>query len=511
MNISIITEQTEFLSDIGDVFRIFFGTAAIEIVPADAADDDVYRHSFSFDGKICRDTWEHGASREVSATEMPDQDSLLRKRLRKRAIKKTLYDLLRKETGIKPPWGSLTGIRPTRLYYEGLNLGLTPDQSVCRLINEFDVSPDRAELLRSISDMQAGILYPGKNEFDLYIGIPFCTTRCSYCSFSSGEIGDGSLVEPYVKALLYEIVACAEMVRERGLKLRAGYVGGGTPTAIPCSQLKRILKKALEEFPGAREWTVEAGRPDTIDETKLSMLKANGVTRISVNPQTFSDETLRRIGRAHTGADTIRAFALARKLGFDDINMDLIAALPGETPDDFSHTLDRVIDLAPESVTVHSLAIKHSSRLHEEAVISGKDVPSPSAAAPASMTREARMRLTESGWFPYYLYRQKYVAGNQENIGYARPGKACLYNIGNMEETVSVLALGAGSISKWLFDREAASGPIGMDISATRFSNLELRIERAANVRSIEQYIQRTSEMVDRKRALILGKGDESI
>ena len=286
-----------------------------------------------------------------------------------------------------------------------------------------------------------------------------------------------------MKRLRYK--AAAELMREAGLKVRAAYMGGGTPTAIPCGDLERIIAAAREAFPGASEWTVEAGRPDTIDREKLEMLRRLEISRISVNPQTFNDETLLRIGRAHTGADTIRAYEMARELGFDDINMDLIAALPGETPEIFHATLNKVMELNPESVTVHSLAIKRSSRLHEEMHVSGSGHTQVSAAGAAEMIAHARRELSSAGWKPYYLYRQKYMAGNLENVGYAKKGKACLYNIGNMEETASVLALGAGAISKWLFDRD-------------------LRIERAPNVKNIEEYIRRVDEMVQRKRELIL-------
>lgn len=227
------------------------------------------------------------------------------------------------------PWGALTGIRPTRLLYEGLDAGLNREQARRRLCETFDVSADRAELLSQIADMQTGILHPEKDEFDLYIGIPFCATRCSYCSFASGEIGNGKLVEPYVAALEHEIVECGKMMREKGLKLRAGYIGGGTPTAIPASALARVLDAAQSAFPGAKEWTVEAGRPDTIDREKLQMMLDRRVNRISVNPQTFSDERS-RASAAHTGADTVRAYELAREMGFQDINMGLIAALPAK-------------------------------------------------------------------------------------------------------------------------------------------------------------------------------------
>ena len=327
--------------------------------------------------------------------------------------------------------------------------------------------------------MQRGLIDTPDDEYDLYIGIPFCTTRCAYCSFASGELGNGALVEPYLAALKREMALSAALMAERGLKLRAAYMGGGTPTALTADQLASLLDEALRLFPGAREWTVEAGRPDTIGKGKLRILKERGVERISVNPQTFSDETLRVIGRAHTAQQTIDAFNLAREMGIHHINMDLIAALPGETEADFARSLEKTIALNPESVTVHTLAIKRSSRLHLENRYHAD------AEAAARMVTDARETLGGAGYRPYYLYRQKYMAGNLENVGYAKPGYACLYNIDNMEETTRILALGAGAITKWLFPRER-------------------RIERAPNVRNIEQYIDRADEMADRKRTLIM-------
>ncbi|MGN0803025.1 MAG: coproporphyrinogen dehydrogenase HemZ [Candidatus Faecivicinus sp.] len=506
MMLRLQTDAPEFYSDLGDVLRIFLGDVTVTDVSGqeNAPGDDLFVHTVETADGVWIDRWSNGSHAHEQRTPAGGSHPLEVKRLRKRAVKLGLYNLLREITGLRPPWGSLTGIRPTRLLYEGMEQGLDRDAAIERVIREFDVTPDRARLLGEISDMQRGILHPAKDEFDLYIGIPFCATRCSYCSFASGEIGDGRLVGPYVEALLHEIDRCGALIRRRGLHLRAGYIGGGTPTAIPCGDLERILAAAQAAFPGAVEWTVEAGRPDTIDREKLLMLKSRNVNRISVNPQTFSDDTLRRIGRAHTGAETVRAYELARSLGFDDINMDLIAALPGETPEIFERTLDRVIELSPESVTVHALAIKRSSRLHEQMHVSAGSHSQFSADGAAEMIASARRRLTAASWRPYYLYRQKYMAGNLENVGYAKPGRACLYNIGNMEETASVLALGAGAITKWLFDREVYAAARGCDVEAMRFANLQLRIERAPNVRNIEQYIARVDEMVERKRALIL-------
>ncbi len=511
MNVRMMTANPEFYSDIGDIFRLFFGDIALEDLSGqDAKGADIYVHTLAVQDDHWIDTWSHDGESETLKTPAIQDHPLIVKRQRKRAVKQCLYNLLKRTTGMKPPWGSLTGIRPTRLLYEGLEMGLTMDEARDRVCDVFDVSPDRAQLLCEIAEMQDGIRTPKDDVFDLYIGIPFCVTRCAYCSFASGELGDGHLVKPYVDALVREIGLCGEMIARRGLTLRAGYIGGGTPTAIPCADLERILSAAQDAFPGAVEWTVEAGRPDTIDEEKLAMLKRRHVGRISVNPQTFSDETLKRIGRAHTGQDTLRAYDLARRMGFEDINMDLIAALPGEDYDDFAATIDKVIELHPESVTVHSLAVKRSSRFHEQLVVSGERAHAHPDVAQA-MIAHARKRLRDAGYRPYYLYRQKYMAGNLENVGYALPGKACLYNIGNMEETASVLALGAGAITKWLFDRDVTAAAQGIDVDAMRFSNLQLRIERAPNLRKSEQYIKRWDEMGERKRRLIEPeRGDRS-
>lgn len=484
MNSIRLTTNVEWLyPELGEVVRLFLGD--VPILP-DAGDVSL-SHTHTDTGDAWIERAQLDGAREITVTASAVRGALEEKRVLKRAAKTAVFRLLSDALDRMPPWGSLTGIRPTRLMYEAMERGLSREEAEAWLTREFFVSPEKAALLGEIIEMQRGLVNPPADTFDLYIGIPFCVTRCAYCSFASGEIGDGRLTEPYVEALKREIARSAELTRALGLHLRAGYVGGGTPTAITCSQLDEVLASAMEAFPGGCEWTVEAGRPDTIDREKLRMLKAHNVNRISVNPQTFKDETLRVIGRAHTSLDTLRAYALAREEGFDHINMDLIAALPGETPEDFRRTLERVRELDPESVTVHSLAIKRSSRLHEALTREGGAHNQADCAAADEMIRYARQTLAEGGWHPYYLYRQKYMAGNLENVGYAKPGHACLYNIGNMEETARVLALGAGAITKWLFPRER-------------------RIERAPNVRNIEEYIRRVDEMDERKRALLLGE-----
>ena len=446
-----------------------------KFVPVAFEENGEFRVSFEADG--------HRAERSAAAPEEEDERvrTLHRRRAARRLCKQTLYDLLREMTGIRPPWGSLTGVRPTHLMLEALKEGLTPEAAVERLTAEFDVAPDRAGLLAEIAAVQGELPEPGDNWMDVYIGIPFCTTRCAYCSFSSGEIGDGSLVGPYMDALVREIRACAGILKESGKKLRALYVGGGTPTALPQDAFERLIREMTDCFPGAVEYTVEAGRPDTLTWEKLRTIRQAGIGRISINPQTMNDRTLEVIGRAHTAQQVREAYALAREEGIPHINMDVIAGLPGENEEDFARTMDEARKLRPESLTVHTLAIKRSSRMSLE------KHPLPDGEMTARMVEAGRETAREMGMRPYYLYKQKYMAGNLENTGYALPGHACLYNVDIMEETSHILAMGAGGISKRIFPDEG-------------------HIERAPNVSNIQEYIARVDEMIGRKRELFLRK-----
>ena len=432
------------------------------------------------------------AVRSVAAPE--DQDprirELHRKRAARRLCKQTLYDLCRKKTGIHPPWGSLTGVRPTHLMREALSEGLTEEEAVARLEKDFDVTPEKARLLARIAGVQAALPAPGDEWADVYIGIPFCTTRCAYCSFSSGEIGNGKLVPPYMDALEREMAAGAEILRESGRKLRALYIGGGTPTALPEAEFRRLLEGVRRFFPDPWEWTVEAGRPDTLTPGKLRAVREAGAGRISINPQTMNDRTLQVIGRAHTAGQVRDAYRMAREEGIGHINMDVIAGLPGEDLEDFRHTMEEAVALHPESLTVHTLAIKRSSPWGEQQTAArmgrGERPALPPGETAADMTRLGGETAERLGMQPYYLYKQKYMAGNLENTGYALPGHACLYNVDIMEETTHILAMGAGGISKRIYPEE---GHIG----------------RAPNVSHIETYIARLGEMIRRKRELFLG------
>ena len=453
----------------------------------------------------------HSASGRTPVPRGPDPrtEALHRKRAARRLCKQTLYNLCRETTGIHPPWGSLTGVRPTHLMLEALGEGLTREEAVSRLVRDFDVLPEKAELLARIADVQRGMPAPGDRWMDVYIGIPFCTTRCAYCSFSSGEIGDGKLVAPYMRALERELREGAEILRESGKKLRAVYVGGGTPTALPEKEFRNLLEMMTRFFPGAAEVTVEAGRPDTLTREKLRAVLEADVRRISINPQTMNDRTLRIIGRAHTAEQVRAAYALAREEGVPHINMDVIAGLPGEEPEDFRRTMEEAEALRPESLTVHTLAIKRSSPWGERETLrrrksaggeesgnrgrgsGGKNADEtdppllPSGEKAAEMVRLGRDAAERMGMRPYYLYKQKYMAGNLENTGYALPGHECVYNVDIMEETSHILAFGAGGISKRIYPEEG-------------------RIGRAPNVSNIETYISRLEEMIGRKRELFL-------
>lgn len=477
MIVSLFTPTVQFSNDLADVVRIFLGN--IELKVNEPGGDFIITHTERTEGekRFCRMLAEGAFTGARENEGEISSDPLLEKRYHKRQIKQALYAVMKTATGRTPPWGSLTGIRPTRLIYEGMSRGLSQQEATEETMRLFDVHPDKASLLSEIVSVQQALPQPEMDQVDLYIGIPFCVSRCAYCSFLSGEVGKGKQLLPYVDALEKEIQGTLQLIEEKKLRPRAFYMGGGTPTSLSAPLLERVLKAAKPFIDKSCEVTVEAGRPDTIDEEKLRVIRASGATRISVNPQTMHDETLQRIGRRHTTAQTEKAYEMARAAGFSHINMDLIAGLPGEDLSMFLETLKWSENLHPESLTVHTLSIKRSSLLHLwEAQLPDGDMV-------GKMVEAGRNAARERGMEPYYLYRQKYMAGNLENVGYALPGHACLYNVDMMEETANVLAAGAGAISKRVYPA------IG-------------RIERAPNVSEISQYIERTDEMMERKRAL---------
>lgn len=350
----------------------------------------------------------------------------------------------------KPEWGSLSGVRPAKLMDAYLREGLSPRAAKGRFMREYFVSGSRAQLcLDAALAAQETARSLDERDVCLYVGIPFCPTRCAYCSFVSQSVEKSmKLMEPFLDALLLDIRATAAETRRAGLRPVALYMGGGTPTTLSAAQLDRLCAALEREFDlsALREYTVEAGRPDTITAEKLRVLRAHGVGRVSVNPQTMSDSVLEAIGRRHTAQDIVDALALVRECGGFEVNMDLIAGLPTDTAGGFSRTLDAVLSLAPENVTVHTLSLKRGSGL----TLAGR--PLPEAGEVRAMLDEAMERLAGSGYAPYYLYRQKNMAGGFENVGWTKPGSENLYNICIMEELCSILAMGAGGSTKLVAD-----------------------------------------------------------
>lgn len=478
MKLSILTPIPGFAKEVGDLASLFFGDVVLSVNDAQAQAELTIVHEEKTQGgsRLLTVRLSGRVNAEGKSVEKVYASALEEKRYHKRQLKRCVYTALKQGTGIAPPWGSLTGIRPTRLVYEAMDGGRTLNEAAEYVRLHFDVSPPKASLLREIVAEQMKLPAYRPGEIDVYIGIPFCVSRCRYCSFLSGELGNGRQVAPYVGALLREIEAACKLVQVKGLRVRAFYMGGGTPTALPAAMLRQVLD-AARPLMKAAEATVEAGRPDTLDEEKLRIIRLSGATRISINPQTMHDGTLAIIGRRHTRKQTEDAYALARKIGFDHINMDLIAGLPGETEAMFEQTLGWAGTLHPESLTIHTLSVKRSSLMHlwQDRL--------PDGAVVAAMVEKGRAHAARHGLAPYYLYRQKHQAGNLENVGYALPGHACLYNVDMMEDALSVLALGAGGISKRVWDGRT-------------------RIERAPNVKEVGHYTERVAEMIDRKKAL---------
>ena len=382
----------------------------------------------------------------------------------KRALQVALLEALSRYTGIRQPWGVLTGVRPVKLYHRYLEQGEPHERIAGLLADRFLISPEKIRLMEQITRRQLEVLpdlYALGREVSIYVGIPFCPTKCAYCTFPAYSIQgrDGS-VEEFLRGLHEEIERVGSWLHERGLGVTTVYVGGGTPTSISAEALDQLLAQMARHFPnrdGWREWTVEAGRPDTITPEKLDVLKKWRVNRISINPQSFTQETLLAIGRHHTIEETLEAYHLARKMGMNNINMDLIIGLPGENLDVFRHSLEQVGRLRPESLTVHTLSFKRASTMTKNKSryrVAERDEV-------AEMVRLSQEWTQREGYVPYYLYRQKNILGNQENVGYALPGKECLYNILIMEERQTILGLGCGAVSKVI----APSGKI------TRYAN----------------------------------------
>lgn len=404
-------------------------------------------------------------------------------KLVRREVKRQLYQCLSDLTGLKFPWGSLTGIRPTQVAAESIAYNTSLEAAGQELTDHWYVSPAKADLAIETALTEQRLLGQIPPDSALvYLGVPFCPSRCDYCSFIAQDaLQRVNMLAPYVEAVIAETDAFFAGLMQ-SMKVSVVYVGGGTPTSLPDHLFARLLDGVLSKLPCLPnfELTIEAGRPDTITPSKLQIIQSVGANRICINPQTFHDSTLARIGRRHSTQQTIDALRLARGMGFDNINMDLIAGLPGETPADFAESLEQAMALGPDSITIHSLSMKRSSRLIEQQKKSGVQAGLPDPAL-AAMIQEAGARLKAAGLLPYYLYRQKDVAGGLENTGFATNGEGCLYNVGMMSDQRSVIGLGSGAISKKVAGN---------------------RVVRTPNPRDIVDYIARTEELAERKLAM---------
>lgn len=409
--------------------------------------------------------------------------SYLDKQAFRNKLKRAIYDLLCQFTKRELPWGDLTGVRPTKIATAKLLEGLEKEAVTDYYKEVYATSERKAELATDVAqrEMQVTKNIDLKNDYCLYIGIPFCPSRCLYCSFTSYPIAAyREKSKEYLDKLKEELSYISDIMKNR--RLVSIYVGGGTPTSITHEMLGDLLSHVRKQFDlsGLLEFTVEAGRPDSITAEKLRVMMENKVTRISINPQTMNDETLRIIGRAHTKEQTKEAFHMARQMGFDNINMDLIAGLPGENIDSMKYTLDSILELGPDSLTVHSLAIKRAANL-KAAITDYESCINVDVDEMLNMVSDAAKKLN---MMPYYLYRQKNIGGNLENVGYSRENIECLYNILIMEEMTDIIAAGAGASSKLVYHDEN-------------------RVERIENCKSVDDYIGRFDEMMERKKILL--------
>lgn len=438
----------------------------MDVIRAFGSEDADFTHYFSFGNGKFFNSIEYNGKFYDFENECEAENELVFKRLAKRFSKLAFYKVLSEEKG-GLPWGALTGIRPTKLAYSEIAAG----RNFKKLFQDLGVSEEKITLTENVINAQKGI-YGVNTGQDLFVSIPFCPTKCEYCSFITAPItSTEKYVDEYINCLVREIHAVKPLIK----KLNSVYVGGGTPFVLNESRLERVYGAIREEFGEIPEYTVEAGRPDVFSEEKLKLSKAFGVTRICVNPQSFNDVTLQAIGRKHTAAQTTAAYFSAKKYGFD-INLDLIAGLSGESVKDFARSVDKAIELNPENITVHTLSLKSGARLKEN--VKRLDISGIS-----DMVDISREKLERAGYLPYYLYRQKYQAGGLENVGWCKKGKACAYNVNVMEEISDNVAVGGNAISKKLFAGEG-------------------RIERYASPKDIPTYINKTDKIIEERQKL---------
>ena len=453
-----VTNLLDYEADLLDLVNVF--PTQDDIIELNGQSTD--------DAYICTVKVNDDAPYTLSKPKTKTSDPLIIKKEFKHCAKIALYETLSKKYQIDLPWGALTGVRPTKIAYEYISNGTSYMNTEFYLNRDYHVSKQKAKLVVETIKNQKGIIVNDKL-VNFYVNIPFCPTRCAYCNFVSTEVSCmQNLVPKYLEALIREIRGIRAFMMDKCYMVKNIYIGGGTPTTLSAEDLDRLLSEL--HFMDA-EFTVECGRPDTITKEKLDVLQKHHVDRISINPQTFSDKTLKLIGRRTTTKQLLEAYALSLNYDFK-VNMDLIAGLPNESYRTFKRSLDIAVELQPANITVHTLAIKNNSYLANENIKYSPDIE--------KMITYSYTKLKESGYAPYYIYRQKHMMGNFENVGYCKPNTACRFNIESMEELNSVIAVGAGGISK-------------------RVWRLEKHVERSANVKDINEYLNRVDEMVERK------------
>ena len=479
--ILIDVNRQEYDNDTRNLIKAFYPK---EDISNKNEEDYLMKVKVNQEGNVCKIDIEDAEGKDIYNTAITITTS--DRKIIRTDFKLALYDGLSNITGKTLPWGTLTGVRPTKIPLTMIEEGKKDDDIIKHMKDAYKCSDEKTKLSLEVAKRERSLLnrLDYENGYSLYIGIPFCPTTCLYCSFTSYPLGMWKKeVDSYLDAMIKELEFVADRFSDKVLDTI--YVGGGTPTTLDEFQLDKLLGKVEELFDLShlKEITVEAGRPDSITKEKLEVIKKHNISRISINPQTMKQETLNLIGRHHTVEQVISAYHLARDTGFDNINMDLIVGLPGERIDDVRMTMEKLKELDPDSITVHSLAIKRASRLNilKEQY---KDYEINNTDEIINLTRDYAYGM---GMTPYYLYRQKNMAGNFENVGYAKPHKAGIYNILIMEEKQTIIAVGAGASTKVVFKEEN-------------------RIERIENVKDVRNYIDRIDEMIDRKRTFFSEK-----
>ena len=470
MEVKIYLNDLKYRYEVYQLFNVYFSMSNIDFVEEDKSDYKVY-----IDDETLKFIYKDYQRKEKISEE------------KKHSIRRFIFICLRELTNDIYPWGILIGIRPSKIALKLLKEGNTEEEVINIFKERYLAHEDKAKLCIDVARAEERIVNKDKNNIAVYIGMAFCPTRCVYCSFTANPIAaHKKMVMPYIEALIKEINGMSSYIKEKNLNIESVYFGGGTPTSVNDEEFAMVMKEIYDNFikdNNVKEFTVECGRPDSINKNKLQTMKDYKVNRISINPQTMNDKTLKLIGRNHTSEDIIEKFNMARNLGFEHINMDLIIGLPGEGYEEFLNTKNEIIKLKPDSITIHGLALKRGSAMYENFVLK-KGIEVTLQDEIIKMYAETKILGDSLGLSPYYMYRQKNMVGNMENLGYAKKGKECIYNIQMIEEKQTIIALGAAAVSKVVFLEED-------------------RLERFPNLKDLHEYIRRIDEMIKRKKGLL--------